>query len=142
MKMALSVTLAVLIALLATSSDALAGWDEGVAAFTSKNYNHAVVEFERVVAQEPKNWEAHYYLGRAHAELGDLRAATRSLRTALRRSKKARPEDNKRVWKQLGYVYEKQKKYAKAEDAYLKAGEKREAARVERLKKRSRARSR
>ena len=43
-----------------------------------------------------------------------------------------RPDDLKKIWKQLGFVYEKQKKYSDSMEAYEKAGD---AAGVARARK-------
>jgi len=134
---------AVVLSVLSVGTSVLyAGWDEGVAAFTNKNYQRAVVEFQNVVKRNPKNWEAYLYLGRAYSELGEYSRAKRSLRNAERRIKGVKPAEKKRVWKQLGFVYEKQKKYGKAREAYLKAGETGDAARVERMTDTRRMKSR
>ena len=42
---------------------ALAGWDEGVAAFTSKNFQQAARQFQAIVKQNPDGWRGHYMLG-------------------------------------------------------------------------------
>lgn len=45
------------------AAPAPAGWDEGVAAFTSKNYDQAIAEFQELVKQNPEGWRGHYMLG-------------------------------------------------------------------------------
>ena len=142
MKMTGIVAAVVLAVMCAGTTAANAGWDEGVAAFTSKNYQQAVVQFKEVVRRDPENWEAHLYLGRAYTELGEYARARRSLKQAERRAFAAKPAERKRIWKQLGYTYEKQKKYNKARQAYVQAGEARDAARVERLRRKGRVRTR
>ena len=127
-------TVAVMLPLLWAASIPLdAGWDEGVAAFKKGDYSTAAAEFQKVTKRNPTNWEAHFYLGRSHAELGKLERAERSLLAARRYADK--PAEKKRAWKQLGFVYEKQKKYNKSIDAYQKAGARAEAARVRGLKR-------
>ena len=42
---------------------AFAGWDEGVAAFKSKNYTEAAKQFNIFVQQKPNSDKGHYMLG-------------------------------------------------------------------------------
>ncbi len=61
---------------------ALAGWDEGVAAFTSKNYKGAVAEFQELVKQNPDGWRGHYMLGLSLEQLKRKEEALHHLRKA------------------------------------------------------------
>ena len=112
------------------SSFVLAGWDEGVAAFKKGDYRAAATEFEDVATRDPRNWEAQLYLGRAYSKLGKYPLAEHALLAAERHAREAKPAEKKRIWKQLGFAYEKQKKYGKSREAYLKAGETKSAERV------------
>ena len=68
------------------SQAALAGWDEGVAAFKAKNFKLAVQEFKTHIKANPEEWRGHYmlglsyYLGQAYSS--NKQYAERSLRKA------------------------------------------------------------
>ena len=49
--------------ILAASSSAEAGWNEGIAAFEAGRYDAAVTEFAAVVHQDPQRPDGHYMLG-------------------------------------------------------------------------------
>ncbi len=68
--------------MLLMSLPALAGWDEGVAAFTSKNFNGAVTEFQELVKQTPDGWRGHYMLGLSLEQLKRKEEALHHLRKA------------------------------------------------------------
>jgi tetratricopeptide (TPR) repeat protein len=61
---------------------AVAGWEEGVAAFTSKNYQGAVDEFQELVKQTPDGWRGHYMLGLSLEQLNRKEEALHHLRKA------------------------------------------------------------
>lgn len=77
-----STVLVVVAAMLLTSLPALAGWDEGVAAFTSKNFQGAVTEFQELVKQNPDGWRGHYMLGLSLEQLKRKEEALHHLRKA------------------------------------------------------------
>ena len=77
-----SLTLIVALSLLAGALPALAGWDEGVAAFTSKNFQGAVTEFQELVKQNPDGWRGHYMLGLSLEQLKRKEEALHHLRKA------------------------------------------------------------
>ena len=154
--------------LLIAALPCLAGWDEGVAAFASKNYQAAAVEFRKVIRQKPQNPRGHYMLGlsldmlnrkekalhhlrkaydlnpndlgikvalgRSYADNRQYPKAERILQAALKNQTK--PKDLKIIWRQLGYTYEKQKKFSKSIEAYQNAGDERSVARVKRTRTR------
>ncbi len=68
--------------MLVMSLPALAGWDEGVAAFTSKNFQGAVTEFQELVKQNPDGWRGHYMLGLSLEQLKRKEEALHNLRKA------------------------------------------------------------
>ena len=68
--------------LLIAALPCLAGWDEGVAAFTSKNYQAAAVEFRKVIRQKPQNPRGHYMLGLSLDKLNRKEKALHHLRKA------------------------------------------------------------
>ena len=159
-------TILVFSGLLIAALPCLAGWEEGVAAFTSKNYQAAVVEFRKVIRQKPKNPRGHYMLGlsleklkrkeealhhlrkaydlnpndlsiklalgRSYADNRQFSKAERTLRAALKSHTK--PNDLKKIWRQLGYTYEKQKKFSESIEAYQHAGDEGSVARLKRTR--------
>lgn len=72
------------IALFAAASTlpAFAGWDEGVAAFTAKNYQQAAAEFQKLVDQNPEGYRSHYMLGMSLQRMGRKEEALNHLREA------------------------------------------------------------
>lgn len=80
MRKSLLRVLSLLMALIALP--ALAGWDEGVAAFKAKNYEGAVAEFQELVQQTPEGYRSHYMLGLALQQLSRKEEALHHLRKA------------------------------------------------------------
>ncbi len=76
-----SITLLLALSLIGTVP-ALAGWEEGVAAFTSKNYQGAAAEFKKLVDQNPDGYRSHYMLGLSLEQLGRKEEALHHLRKA------------------------------------------------------------
>ena len=60
-----------------------AGWEEGVAAFKSGNYQQAAKEFQGFVDERPDVFQGHYMLGQSLAKLGRDQEALTHLRKAL-----------------------------------------------------------
>ena len=84
--------------------------------------NAQAVETGRMaVSSHGDNWQAHYYLGQAYSSNKQYKASETSLEEAI--SAAADAGDLKRAWRQLGFVYEKQKKYTQAAEAYENAGD-------------------
>lgn len=71
---------------------------------------------------------AYYYLGQAYTSAGQFAQAEAPLNTA--KSKVSSPKDLKSVQRQLGFAYEKQKKYAASIAAYQNAGDQAGVTRV------------
>lgn len=61
---------------------ALAGWEEGVAAFIAKDFQQATTEFQEVVKQNPDGWRGHYMLGLCLEQLDREEKALHHLRKA------------------------------------------------------------
>ncbi len=59
-----------------------AGWEEGVAAFTSKKYQDAATEFQQLVDQNPEGYRGHYMLGLSLEQLKRKEEALYHLRKA------------------------------------------------------------
>jgi tetratricopeptide (TPR) repeat protein len=68
--------------LLLAAAPAFAGWDEGVAAFKSKNYTQAAKEFQEIVQQKPEWPAGHFMLGQALGKLNRDDEALGHLRKA------------------------------------------------------------
>ena len=77
-----STTTFLVLLLLSGALPALAGWEEGVAAFTSKNYQGAVTEFQELIKQNPDGWRGHYMLGLSLEQLKRKEEALHHLRKA------------------------------------------------------------
>ena len=82
-------------------------------------YAQAVETGRMAVSSQGGNWLAHYYLGQAYTSNNQYRAAETSLAEAISATEDG--GDLKRAWRQLGFVYEKQKKYTQAVEAYENA---------------------
>lgn len=102
-------TLVSILASIALAGPALAGWDEGVAAFTKKDYETARNEFQKVVDQNPDAFSGHYMLG---LSLGFLNRKEEAL-NHLRKAYDLNPNDlaNKI---ELGRAYINMRRYADA----------------------------
>ena len=87
----------------------------------AKDYDKAISAFESAAAKSGSNWLQHYYIGQAHTANANYRSAEGSLKTALDKANAA--NDQARVWKQLAFVYEKQKNFSEAIVAYNRAGD-------------------
>lgn len=95
----------------------------------AKQYDGALSTLQQAARKNPNDWLPLYYQGQAHTQKGQFRSAESTLKQAL---DKARPgKDQLTIWKQLGFVYEKQKSYQAAIGAYQKAGDSAAVARVE-----------
>jgi Flp pilus assembly protein TadD len=86
----------------------------------AKQYAEAISTLQRAAAKNPNDWLPHYDIGRAHIGNGQFRSAEGALKNAL---DKPGAGNEKSIWKQLGYAYEKQKKFDDAILAYQKAGD-------------------
>jgi tetratricopeptide (TPR) repeat protein len=93
----------------------------------AKQYDGAIASLGKASAKNSSDWLPLFYLGQAHTAKGTVDQAVKPLTDAL-----GKPgADQKKIWSQLGFVYEKQKKYSDAIAAYNKAGDSRGVARVE-----------
>lgn len=92
-------------------------------------YGDAVATFQRASQKNPNDWLPHFYIGQAQTVAGNYSQAERALQAA--QSRTSASEDTTRIWKQLGLVYEKQKKFNEAITAYGRAGDNAAVARVQ-----------
>ncbi|MFQ5524741.1 MAG: tetratricopeptide repeat protein [Thermoanaerobaculia bacterium] len=93
----------------------------GDAELGSKSYDAAIATYKRASAKNSADWLPEYYIGQAYTAKGQYRSAESSLKTSLDRAKTA--ADQAKVWKQLGFVYEKQRNFTEAISSYNRAGD-------------------
>ncbi len=105
----------------------------GGAELGGKNYDGAIATFQRAAAKNASDWLPHFYVGQAHTAKGQYRSAESALRTALDRAGSA--ADQAKIWRQMGYVYEKQKNFNEAISAYRRGGDEAAAVRVDENRK-------
>jgi tetratricopeptide (TPR) repeat protein len=92
-------------------------------------YTDAIRTGNAAIAKNGNEWLAYFYVGQAHTSTGQFAQAVNPLQSAL--TKTQAPGDIKKIWRQLGFAYEKQKDYVKSIDAYQKAGDGAGLARVQ-----------
>lgn len=87
----------------------------------AKAYEAAIASLGRAGSANSSDWLPNFYLGGAYTATGQYKGAESSLKQAL--DKVSTAQDKARVWKQLAFVYEKQKKFDDAILAYNQAGD-------------------
>ena len=92
----------------------------GTAQLGARRYEAATSTFRQAIKLEGSEWFPHFYLGQALTSRERFKKAEKPLKTALGLASDA---DEKLVWKQLGYVFWCQGKYADAVAAYENAGD-------------------
>lgn len=95
----------------------------------ANQYNEAVATFGQASSKNAGDWLPTFYAGQAQTALERYADAERSLRRALERVGSA--ADRARIWRQLGFVYEKQKSFSQAKTAYRSAGDEASVLRIE-----------
>lgn len=95
----------------------------------AKQYRDAVDSFKKASAQQSNDWLALFYLSQAQTAVGDYADAERTLGRLLQAD--LSPENERRVYKQIGFVHEKLRKYDEAKVAYARAGDQASIARIE-----------
>ncbi len=101
----------------------------GEAQLGAKQYQGATDSFQKAAAKKPGDWLAYYYASQASTALGQFESAEAALKRALSTGPSAQNE--RRIYKQIGFVNEKLKNYDEAKVAYSKAGDQASIARVE-----------
>ena len=99
----------------------------------AKQYDPALATLKQAAGKNPNDWLPLYYQGQALTQKGQFQTADDILRQAL--GKASSSADKVTIWKQLGFVYEKQKNYDQAVTAYRNAGDSAGMARVEENRK-------
>ncbi len=87
----------------------------------AKQYDGALASLERAAGKNSNDWLPQFYMGQAYTQKGQYRSAEASLNEALAKANKS--QDKVTIYGQLGYVYEKQKRYDNAIAAYRSAGD-------------------
>ena len=96
----------------------------------AKKYGDAVSSLQKAAAKKPGDWIALYYLSQAQTATGAYAAAEATLAKLLQTDLSS--ENEKRAYKQVGFVHEKLKNYDEAKVAYRRAGDQASIARIER----------
>jgi tetratricopeptide (TPR) repeat protein len=94
----------------------------------AKQYDGALSTLQQAARKNPSDWLPLYYQGQAYTQKANYSSAEKSLRSAL--TKTNNPKDKSTIQSQLGFVYEKQKRYAEAINSYRTAGNRAGEARV------------
>lgn len=95
----------------------------------AKIYDKATGSCQSASSKKSSDWLAKYYLGQAFTSNNQFDEAVVPLKEAVLLASKQ--DDQNKVWKQLGFAYEKQKNFPESIDAYRKAGDSASAIRVE-----------
>jgi tetratricopeptide (TPR) repeat protein len=95
----------------------------------ARQYDSALSTLQQAARKNASDWLPLFYQGQAYTQKSQYRSAESTLKQALDKASTSR--DQVTIWKQLGFVYEKQKSYAAAISAYQKAGDSTSVARVE-----------
>jgi len=95
----------------------------------SKQYQGAADSFQKAAAKKSNDWLAFYYLSQAQTALGRYADAESALAKSLAASPSSQNE--KRIYRQIGFVNEKLKNYDEAKVAYTRAGDQASVQRVQ-----------
>lgn len=101
----------------------------GEAQLGANQYDAAVATFGQAAAKNAGEWLPGFYAGQAQTALARYGDAENSLRKALQSA--TTTADKARIWRQLGFVYEKQRNFEQAKTAYRSAGDNAAITRVE-----------
>lgn len=94
----------------------------------AKDYG-AAVDTYRQAAQSGSSWEPHYYMGQAYTMQQQYSSAVTALQQAL--SAASGSDAQSQIWRQLGFVHEKQDAFDEAIQAYQRAGDSSAVSRVQ-----------
>lgn len=93
----------------------------GEAQLGAAQYSEAIQSFNQAAAKNSQEWIPYFYMGQASTAKKDYTRAETELKQAL--TKNVGKAEQDKVYKQLAFVYEKQKNYDAAIEAYTKAGD-------------------
>jgi tetratricopeptide (TPR) repeat protein len=94
----------------------------------AQKYSEAVTSCQSASAKKTNGWLARFYLGQAYSSNAQFAEAEKPLNEAKQLAGSA--NDRNQVLKQLGFVYEKQKKFSQSIEVYTQAGDSAAVARV------------
>lgn len=94
----------------------------------AKDYGAAIDSY-RQAAQSGGNWEPHFYMGQAYTMQQQYSSAVTALQQAL--SAASGSDAQSQIWRQLGFVHEKQNAFDEAIQAYQRAGDSGSVSRVQ-----------
>jgi tetratricopeptide (TPR) repeat protein len=98
----------------------------------AKQYDGALATLKNAAAKNSADWLPLFYQGQAFTQKQQFQSAESALKSAL--NKASASKDKVTIWKQLGFVYEKSKKYDSAIAAYNQASDSASVARVQKNK--------
>ncbi|MEJ2084849.1 MAG: tetratricopeptide repeat protein [Acidobacteriota bacterium] len=98
----------------------------------AKQYDGALSTLQQAARKNPSDWLPLFYMGQAYTQKENYSSAERSLASAT--SKASTAKDKSTINSQLGFVYEKQKRYDEAIAAYRTAGDQSGVARAQKNK--------
>ena len=87
----------------------------------AKQYSTALTWFNKASAQASQNALVRFYIGQCYTKLNQNEKALAALQQALTLGSN-NPDLRKKIYDQMGYVYEAKRDFAKAKQAYLEAG--------------------
>ncbi len=87
----------------------------------AKQYTTALTWFDKASSQAPKNALVRFYIGQCYSKLKQYDNALSALQQALTLGSN-NSDLRKKIYDQMGYVYEAKRDFAKAKQAYLEAG--------------------
>lgn len=92
-------------------------------------YDAAIASFGQASGKNAADWLPLFYTGQAYTAKENYPPAIDALQKAV--SKAAKGEDKSRIWRQLGFVYEKVRNFDQAKVAYQNAGDGAAVARIQ-----------
>ena len=84
-------------------------------------YAKALTWFDKARSQQSRNALVHYYIAQSQTSLNRLDSALASLQESLNLGS-GNADLRKKIYNQMGYVYDKKRDFAKAKQAYTEAG--------------------
>jgi tetratricopeptide (TPR) repeat protein len=87
----------------------------------AKQYQKALTSFNRAAGQSSQNALVRFYIGQCYSKLEQYDKSLSSLQQALQLGS-SNPDLRRKIYDQMGYVYEAKKDFAKAKRAYLDGG--------------------